>query len=97
MMGSSVPPSDNIAISSITFEEGGVVFQFAERDGIRKDGALQLMQTLFVGEHADYRDDLDDLRDKALEVIRDALEDYATADVVDLDDEDDDDDKGMGE
>lgn len=89
--------SDNLVLQSVTFEEGGVVFSFAERDGIRKEGALQLMQTLFVGAHADYRDDLDDLREKALEVIRDALEDYASADVVDLDDEDDDDDKGMGE
>lgn len=87
----------NVVVQSITFEEGGVVFQFAQRDSVRKDGALQLMQTLFVGGHADYRDELDDLRDRALEVIQDALEDYATADVVDLDDEDDDDDKGMGE
>lgn len=93
-----MPTDDSLMVSSITFEEGGVVFSFAEREGIRKDGALQLMQTLFVGAHADYQDELDDLREKALEVIRDALEDYATADVVDLSDEDDDDDdKGMGE
>jgi len=97
MMGSSVP-SDDIALQSVTFEEGGAVFSFAERDGVRKEGALQLMKTLFVGGHADYRDELDDLRDKALEVIRDALEDYATADVVVLEeDDDDDDDRGMGE
>lgn len=73
------------------------MFSYATKSGVRKDGALQMMSNLFVGEHADYRDELDDLRGKALEVIRDALEDYATASVVDLDDEDDDDDKGMGE
>ena len=87
----------DIQLASITFESGGVVFSYANKSGIRKEGALQLMSNLFVGEHDDYRDELDDLRDKALEVISDALEDYATADVVDLDDEDDDDDKGMGE
>jgi len=90
--------SDDLVITSVNFEDGGVVFQFAERDGVRKDGALQLMKTLFVGGHADYSDELDDLRDKALEVVRDALEDYATADVVELESEDDDDDdRGMGE
>lgn len=86
-------------IQGITFEEGGVVFQYADTDHIRKDGSLQMMRTMFVGSHADYRDGLADLQDKALEVLEDALEDFATADVVDLesDDDDDDDDKGMGE
>lgn len=93
-MGSFVP---DITITSILFEESGMVFQFASDDSIRKDGALQVMQTLFVGHHADYRDELTDLREKAEAVVRDALEDYATADVVDLDDDGGDDDKGMGE
>lgn len=90
-------PSNDIVLTSINFEESGVVFQFAERDGVRKEGSLQMMKTLFIGVHADYRDELDDLMDKALEVICDALEDYATATVVDLDDDDADEDLGMGE
>jgi hypothetical protein len=89
-------PSD-IQLTAINFESGGVVFSYSSLDSIRKSGALQLMQNLFVGWHEDYSDELDDLRDKALEVIRDALEDFATADVVDLAEDDDDDDKGMGE
>jgi hypothetical protein len=98
MMGLFVPSDSEIQLASINFEEGGVVFSYGQKSGIRKDGALQLMSNLFVGHHADYRDELDDLMDKALEVIRDALEDYATADVVDLDEGDDDDnDRGMGE
>jgi uncharacterized protein YbjQ (UPF0145 family) len=86
-------------IQGITFEEGGVVFQYADTDDIRKDGALQVMRTLFVGSHDDYRDGLADLQDKALEVLQDALEDFVTADVVDLesDDDEDNDDRGMGE
>ena len=84
-------------ISSITFEESGVVFSFARVDGIRKDGALQLMQSLFLGAHPDYLDDLDDLRSKAEEVLANALEDYTTADVVDLaDDAESSEEEGMG-
>jgi hypothetical protein len=91
-------PSDRL-IQTISFEEGGVVFSYAENEDLRKDGALQMMKTLFVGSHADYRDELADLLDKARELLRDALEDFATSDVVDLevDEDDDDDDKGMGE
>lgn len=97
MMGSSVPSDDDIQLASINFEAGGVVFSYGQKSGVRKEGALQLMSNLFVGDHADYRDELDDLRDKALEVLRDALEDYATADVVVEEEEDDNDDRGMGE
>jgi len=96
MMGSFVPSKH---VQSVTFEDSGVVIAFTDSNGVRKDGALQLMQNLFIGAHADYRDELADLRDRALEVLEDALEDYTTADVVDLDrdDEGGDDDKGMGE
>jgi len=89
--------SEDLRIASITFEEDGVSFQFMLATDVRKDGALQLVQTLFVGGHPDYRDGLDDLVSKAEEVLKDALEDYSTAEVVDLAlDDDDNDDKGMG-
>lgn len=87
----------DLRIAGIQFEEEGVTFQFMMKTDVRKEGALQLVQTLFVGAHPDYRDGLDDLISKAEEVLRDALEDYGTADVVDLAlDDDDDDDLGMG-
>lgn len=84
-------------IGSISFEEDGVAIQYVSKTDVRKDGALQMMQTMFIGAHPDYRDGLDDLVGKAEALLKDALEDYATAEVVDLaQDDESDDDLGMG-
>jgi hypothetical protein len=88
--------SSEYRIGSIAFEDGGAVIQFVDTGGVRKEGALQLMQTLFIAPHPDYAAGLDDLRAKAEEVLSDALEDYTTADVVDLVDDDEEDAEGMG-
>lgn len=87
--------SDEYRVASVGFEDGGVIIQFVDTNGVRKDGALQLMQSLFIAPHPDYSAELDDLRAKVQEVLKDALEDYATADVVDIA-EAEDEDEGMG-
>lgn len=87
-----------IHLQSITFEEQGVLFQYTQTDDARKDGALQLFQSLFVGAHPDYSGELDDLKEKGQDIVKDALEDFATAPPVDLaeDDGGDEDEPGMG-
>jgi hypothetical protein len=80
----------------VQFAEEGVAIDFLVKTDVRKGGALQLTKTLFVGYDRDYRDGIDDLMDKAEEVLRDALEDFPTAPVLESDSPDEDDEKGMG-
>lgn len=87
------------AIQSVEFMETGVAISYTTTDAVRKHGALQLNHTLFVGAHPDYYQELADLRGKVEEIVRDALDDYPNAEVVELDTEEDesnDDDLGMG-
>lgn len=87
---------DDLRIMGVQFGDEGVAIDFVVKTDVRKGGALQLTKTLFVGYDRDYRDGIDDLMDKAEEVLRDALEDFPTAEVVEADAPDDDEELGMG-
>jgi hypothetical protein len=64
---------------------------------VRKDGALMKTESLYIGAHDDYSDELADLHRKVQELVQDALEDFPTAPVVARPPEGgDDDDEGMG-
>lgn len=87
--------NDDLQVVSVQFVDDGVVFDYVLRTDVRKDGALQLSHTLFVGFHPDYRDELADLLSKAREVLQDALDDVPTSEVLDLADGSND-GEGMG-
>lgn len=88
-----------IHVQTLEFTEVGVVATYIKTDGVRKDGALQKVETLIIAPHPDYAEEMADLKEKAEELVRDAAEDYETSDAVDLaeDEGGDADEPGMGE
>lgn len=87
-------------VQSITFDEEGVVIQYADLKDVRVDGhvALQHMARIEAG-HPDYGDDIEDLQRRALVTLKNALEDWEDSPAWTPPDSDDtdDDDRGMGE
>lgn len=87
-----------IHIFGMQFTPEGVEVTFAEGDSIRKEGALQVVQTINIAPHPDYADEMVDLREKAEALVKDAMEDWHTSTPVDLDETEggDPDEPGMG-
>ena len=90
-----------IQINAIAFEPGGIVISYIEiPTDVRVKGAVVMQhQVSLSAEHPDYGEDISSLHNRALKVLRNALEDFHDSEpYTPSDDEDDEDDeKGMGE
>lgn len=81
----------NLTVASIAFsEEGAVLVSYMETTtGVRNRGLLVQSHQLQIapGEGGtDYGDEIEDVRDAILRLLRDALEDFANTDAVALED-----------
>lgn len=87
-----------IHVFTVAFTEMGVEITFTETDDLRKEGALQVVRTINIAPHPDYADGMTDLKEKAQDLVKDAMEDWHTSPPVDLSEEagGDPDEPGMG-
>ena len=67
-----------IEISGVTFTQGGLIIQWIdlETDVRVKGYVVHQHQVTLDAEHPDYRADIQGLHDKAVRVLRNALEDF---------------------
>lgn len=94
--------ASRIEISSITFAEDGLAIQYIELpDDVRVEGRVVITHQIQLhAAHPDYRSDIERLHERAVGVVRNALEDFhATEPYVPPTeaDEEDEDERGMGE
>ena len=89
-----------LEITSITFADEGLAVQYIELpDDVRVDGRVVITPQIQLHKsHPDYRSDIERLHERAVSVVRNALEDFHnTAPYVPETEDDDDNEKGMGE
>ena len=81
----------DLTVASIAFsEEGAVLVSYMETStGVRNRGLLVQTHQLQIAPGnggADYGDEIEDVLDAILRLLRDALEDFATTEAVPLED-----------
>lgn len=88
-----------IEVYSVTFAAEGLAIEYRELPtDVRVQGALIASHQLQLhAGHPDYREDIEKLQNRAVKVLKNALEDFRDSEPYVPDEEDDDDEKGMGE
>lgn len=84
-----------LVIRGVVIDTDSISIEYmAIPDDVRHNGRVMQQHTLVVARHPEYQDEIDALEDAALELLRDALEDYQNTEPVqlrepvDLDDDD---------
>lgn len=84
-------------ISSLAFTEEGLIVNYMASTDVRVDGKVFKTHSIHIhGSHADYRDGIEDLEERAKAMLRDVLEDFDESLPYEPAN-DDDDERGMGE
>jgi len=92
--------ADRIEITNISFAEEGIAVQYIEvPHDVRVDGRVVITHQIQLhAAHPDYRADIERLHDRAVAVVRNALEDFHNSLPYEPEaEQDDDDERGMGE
>lgn len=86
-------------IQSISFDEDGVVVQYADSRDVRVRGQVVMQRLVRIERsHQDYSDDIEEIEHNTKRMLKNALEDWEESEPwVPPVEDDGDDDKGMGE
>ena len=90
--------TEDYTITSISWVPEGVAIAYMAPTDVRVRGHLMAQHQLSLHrDHPDYREDMTKLHDRAVAMLRNALEDFEDSEPWDGEDDEDDDEKGMGE
>lgn len=87
-----------VTVTQLSWTEEGLSIQYFTDADLRVGGRVMAQHGLSLhAAHPDYRQDIEDLHDRAVRVLRNALEDFESSEPFKPEVEADDDEKGMGE